>query len=332
MGIFLYLTLLMLFSIASLNINGINNDSKWAGIFNTILSYPLLILFLQETHLTVNQEYLFWRCLLAYDVWFENGTSQSAGVLIAIKRNCRISARKLFTGQGRFLACEVEWQSSKFLLCNIYAPNEPLIRKFFFGELTGRLSAENVILGGDFNLIIDKSDRKSGKLDETSEQLGKIIHTLYLLEPKGSHQFTYQHPSLSECQSHLDRFYVSTPLWDDWYQTVRFYHLSDHQEVMLIPKKEVNHGLVQQQFANDALQDKDFDSAIRQTIVEIVHRDLPPTATWITIKASVQEKVQDFTKFWWHQHNSELKSLQKYLSWINSQIYNREESLDFDRE
>ncbi len=100
MGIPLCLTLLMLFSIASLNVNGINDDSKWAGIFNTILSYPPQVLFLQETHLTVNQEYLFWRCLPAYDVWFENGTSQSAGVLIAIKRNCRISAKKLFIGQG----------------------------------------------------------------------------------------------------------------------------------------------------------------------------------------------------------------------------------------
>ena len=218
------------------------------------------------------------------------------------------------------------------MLCNIYTPNEPLTRKLFFGDLIGRLSAENVILGGDFNLIIDKSDRKSGKLDETSEQLGKIIHTLYLLEPKGSHQFTYQHPSLSEHQSHLDRFYISTSLWDDWYLIVRFCHLSDHQEVMLICKKEVSHGLAQWRFANDALQDKDLDSVIRQIIVEIVHKDFSPTATWITIKASVQEKVQDFTRFWQHQHNSELKSLRKHLSWINCCIYNGEESLNFDRE
>ena len=243
MGISLCLTLLMLFLIASLNVNSINDDSKWAGIFNTILSYPPQVLFLQETHLTVNQEYLFWRCLPAYDIWFENGTSQSVGVLIAIKRNCRISAKKLFAGQGRFLACEVEWQS--FLLYNIYAPNEPLTRKLFFGDLISRLSAKNVILGGDFNLIIDKSNRKSRKLDETSEQLEKMIYTLCLLEPKGSHQFTYQHPSLSEHQSCLDRYYVSTSLWDDWYLIVRFCHLSDHQEVMLIPKKEVNHGLAQ---------------------------------------------------------------------------------------
>ncbi len=81
MGLLLCLTLLMLFSIASLNVNGINDDSKWAGIFNTIMSYPPQVLFLQETHLTVNQEYM----LPAYDVWFENGTYQSVGVLIAIK-------------------------------------------------------------------------------------------------------------------------------------------------------------------------------------------------------------------------------------------------------
>ena len=116
----------MLFSIAFLNVNGINDDSKWASIINTIMSYPPQVLFLQETRLTVNQEYMFQRCLPAYKIWFENGTSQLAGVLVAIKRNCRLSAKKLFAGQGRFLACEVEWQSSKFLLCNIYAPNNAL--------------------------------------------------------------------------------------------------------------------------------------------------------------------------------------------------------------
>ncbi len=37
-------------------------------------------------------------------------------------------------------------------------------------------------------------------------------------------------------------------------------------------------------------------------------------------------------RFWQYQHHSELKSLWKSLSWINSQIYKGEESLDFDRE
>ncbi len=59
MDLLLCLTLLMLFLIASLNVNGINDDSKWAGIINTIMSYPPQVLFLQETHLTVNQEYMF---------------------------------------------------------------------------------------------------------------------------------------------------------------------------------------------------------------------------------------------------------------------------------
>ncbi len=60
---------------------------------------------------------------------------------------------------------------------------------------------------------------------------------------------------------------------------IRFCHLSDHQEVMLIPKKEVNYSPAQWQLPNDVLHDKDFDSAIRQTIVDIVHKELSPVAT-----------------------------------------------------
>ena len=49
------------------------------------------IIALQETHLILEQEYAFKVHASTFDFFFSHGTSQSAGVLIAIKHNSVIS-------------------------------------------------------------------------------------------------------------------------------------------------------------------------------------------------------------------------------------------------
>ena len=68
-------------------------------IFNTILPIALNVIALQETHLTHDQEYLFQCALLNYCILFENGISNSAGVLIAVKQNCGIEI-KSYSGKA----------------------------------------------------------------------------------------------------------------------------------------------------------------------------------------------------------------------------------------
>ena len=113
----------MLFSIAMLNVSGLNDESKWNTILNSVMSMPLQILLLQETHLVSVQEYIFVHCLSAYEIIYEHGTSQSAGVLTAIKRNCGLQDKKAMGCNGCFLSCEVKWNNTKYLICNVYDPN-----------------------------------------------------------------------------------------------------------------------------------------------------------------------------------------------------------------
>ncbi len=84
----------------SLNVNGIHDSMKWKNIFNTILLIALNVIALQETHLTHDQEYLFQHTLLNYHILFENGTSNSAGVLIALKQNCGIEIQSYSRKEG----------------------------------------------------------------------------------------------------------------------------------------------------------------------------------------------------------------------------------------
>ncbi len=92
-----------MFTLLSLNVNGMHDDSKWRNILNTVLAVALQIVALQETHLTVVQEYAFGASLPGYTVLYQHGSSNSTGVLIAIKRNCGIVVGKVKGHDGRCL-------------------------------------------------------------------------------------------------------------------------------------------------------------------------------------------------------------------------------------
>ena len=86
---------LLMAVVVSLNVNGMHNNAKWSNIFNTVLVVNPFIVAFQETHLLDLQEYLFCRAMPEYQIIFEHGTSNSAGILVAIKRNCGISIQAI---------------------------------------------------------------------------------------------------------------------------------------------------------------------------------------------------------------------------------------------
>ena len=116
--------LFIIFTLLSLNVNGMH-DCKWRNILNTVLAVALQIIALQETHLTVAQEYAFDAGLPGYTVFYQHGSSNSAGVLIAIKRNCRIVVGKVQGHKGRCLKISFIYDGIRYNHVNIYAPNDP---------------------------------------------------------------------------------------------------------------------------------------------------------------------------------------------------------------
>ena len=64
---------------------------------------------------------------------------------------------------------------------------------------------------GDFNSVVDAGDRASHTLDHTSAQLCSLLQCFNFVEPRGSHlfSFSYQHPSVLNRKSYLDRIYFN---------------------------------------------------------------------------------------------------------------------------
>ncbi len=225
----------MLFSTITLNVNGIHDPKKWSAVWNSVLSTNLKVIFLQETHLTPDQEYIFARTAPGFNIYHSFGSSNSTGILTAIKRNCGLQVNYVEAKDGCFLHCLVVWEEEIYNLINIYAPNDLSERSVFFSFVDTKLWAQNILLAHDFNSVIDPLDRITKKLDNMSLLLKDILERKSLDEPKGKRQFMYQHPSMSNRKSRIDHWYLSMHLLHSCFLSMKFCQVSDHQAVLIIP-------------------------------------------------------------------------------------------------
>ena len=64
-------------------------------------------------------------------------------------------------------------------MANIYAPNEddPNFFHFFFDHLSS-FDCEEIIIGGDFNLVLDLNENKKGGLAKTHKNALKVVQDL----------------------------------------------------------------------------------------------------------------------------------------------------------
>ncbi len=125
---------------------------------------------------------------------------------------------------------------------------------------------ENILLCGDFNSVMSSSDRISKRLDETSSLLNKLVRTHNLCEPQVFSQLMYQHPSLLGRQSRIDYFLVSRYLEGVWFGSTHYCAFSDHQVIILFPKRLNDQGAGLWHLLNDMLQNTRCQDRIRDVI------------------------------------------------------------------
>ena len=139
--------------------------------------------------------------------------------MYTFNNNFNLQIEKVFIDpQGRFIICDIKANETSLTLANIYAPNEdnpPLFLDLL--DYLGDFKGEDIILGGDYNLVLDLDKDKRGGLSKTHENRVKIVQEFSdkldlvdiwrVLHPD-SNSFTWRqrHPRL---QCRLDFFLVS---------------------------------------------------------------------------------------------------------------------------
>ena len=154
-------------NVASYNVRGLGALTKRSKIFNFIKQKFFDIAFLQETHSTKRCE-KFWKSQLGCHILYAHNTSSAGGCAIIVKRHIKF---KIFSTckhpEGRYLLVDCEISDKRLLLANIYAPNtdDPAFFAQLFNDVD-RLDQGYVIIGGDFNTVLNEIDKKGGSNPE----------------------------------------------------------------------------------------------------------------------------------------------------------------------
>ena len=117
---------------------------------------------LQEVHCSQENSHL-WAAEWGYKSLFSSFSSSKAGVSILFNNNFDLQIMKTFIDDsGRLILCDLKTNGKSITLANIYAPNED--DPAFFKNLLDHLEdfeGEEIIIGGDFNLVLDvEKDKK----------------------------------------------------------------------------------------------------------------------------------------------------------------------------
>ena len=144
---------------------------------------------------------------------------------ILFNNNFNFRILKVFLDpNGRSIICDIDANGKPITLANIYAPNDddPNFFKSFFEHLSD-FQCEEIIIGGDFNVVLDLEKDKKGGLARTHKNALKVVQDFFenldlkeiwriLNSETKRYTWRRKHPDIS-CR--LDFFLVSESLTRD---------------------------------------------------------------------------------------------------------------------
>ena len=177
--------------VVSVNVNGLNDPCRSDLILHHLYSLKPDILFLQETHLNpanVNNVFLQWPGASFHPFAKDN----RKGVSILISDRLKTTIHSRYTSDtGHLIVLDLSINDNRLILGNGYAPTGGVEgianRKEFFNQLNKVLDNFPqdfpIILGGDFNCVLDPSDCSNpvSYVEKTANNL-KAVLSSYALE------------------------------------------------------------------------------------------------------------------------------------------------------
>jgi len=211
----------MAYNIVSLNCNGIRDNNKRKQLFLWLNDKKYDIIFLQETHSTPADE-ISWKHEWGGEIFYSHGISNKRGVAILIKSQTCLEVKALKCHDGRSLLLDTMVGGKNVLMVNIYGPNNDDV-VFFQTVMADIIDMEclNVIIGGDFNLVLNIDVDKKGGIGRThtkcNEYLINMMENLQLkdiwrIQHPNINQYTWRRRNPSPIQCRLDMFLVTESL------------------------------------------------------------------------------------------------------------------------
>ena len=190
----------------SLNVRGLSNFHKRRTIFSWCRKQKTDLIFLQETHSTIERQDQ-WRKEWGAPVLFSHGSTNARGVAILVKNSLNITIQQSeISSDGRFIVLKADINNETYTIANVYGPNKDADAVKFYRNLSKLLrndefgNEENIIIGRDFNCPLDITlDKKGGlpiprkyvinSIDELQNEFS--LHDIWRLKNPTLQSFTW---------------------------------------------------------------------------------------------------------------------------------------------
>jgi exonuclease III len=153
----------------NLNVQGFKNPKKRDKVLTWARKKKPDIISIQEAHIEQSDAHT-WKDQWKGRILYSPGANNSRGVALLIDPNTNptINDEKI-DENGRWQIVDMEIKGQNLVVCNYYGPNEddPSHMERMLEELEG-MNKGNIILTGDFNLVLNLELDKSGGLKRTN--------------------------------------------------------------------------------------------------------------------------------------------------------------------
>ena len=340
----------MNFTAWSLNVRGLN-QKKRRTLFRLIKKNDVQIALLQETYSCESVQNM-WRNEWGGKAIWAHGASNSRGVAILIKPGCDFEILSEHRDDsGRFLLVKGKLQDNEVTFVNIYAPNNEDSKVHFFRYVRNKMTehvnqTDTVLMGGDFNLIMDtKLDRKGGSFVETSKYKNikntvmDILNTfdmndIWRIKNPQARRYTWRRKNPA-IYSRLDYWFISVGLSDQVERTeVLSSTHSDHSIVSIRIKQSdnVEKGRGYWKLNNTFLDEEDYITGIlsRKQEWEAEAETLrDPREIWEFLKYKIRQYSCNYGKVRAKTQRTEESKLRQELTTLEEKLDN-EQTLDKD--
>ena len=319
----------------SLNAQGLRDSSKRSRLMQWMSHQNVKIIYLQETHfseeikLKIDTEFSSWQCYHSF------GNSRSRGVSIFLHNslNAKMSC-VVQDNDGRYLLLNILINQDNITMVNIYAHNDDKLRDNFFKSLlylVKEKSSGTVIIGGDFNEVLNVVDRiPQPNRFKYSKSLAKLISDLNLndvwrTKNINTSQFTWRRKNSFE-RSRIDYWLLNEdiiPSISSCDIRPALIQYTDHLAISLKLCLKNNRGTGTWKFNNSLLDDETFTKNLNLFIDtfnnNLQYMDADPQIVWEILKIEIKEFTLKHSKQKAKARNSYLSSLEKEISILQTE-------------
>ena len=332
-------------NIITFNVNGLASNEgrvpKKRKIFTWLKAHKCDVALLQETHCTESMQPI-WTREWGGKGFFSNGTSDSRGVCILIRRGLDFEVKEIRKDdQGRFIFIRAVSEGSTVLLGNVYCPNRDEIESIMrINDWLSESQTDNIILAGDFNVTLDPNRDRGGQQQgavrdycrQRSRALKETLDEFQLVDVWRQQnpevcQFTFTRES---SMSRLDYFFVSENLClpgSSVMCNIMPPFLSDHRAVQLMVNPQgQDRGPGYWKFNNSLLGDDNFVTELKSFIQEALEQNdtagVSRTLLFDTILCMTRGKVIQYASRQKRAKNERLLKLEKLICTKRNQNMN----------